>query len=250
MLRLRNTLKDAGRLPESRIRLRGHEVSRIEGLTDAVFGFAITLLVVSLEVPRDFAQLMGTMQGFAAFAGSFAILASIWYSHYRFFRLYGLVDGTIVTLNLVLLFVILFYTYPLKFLCSVLINFLLLHVALGMPLIGEVGITWQDMGTLLVVYGLGFLLVFSIFTLFYLHAYRKREELELDDAEVYHTVTGIGANLICVLVAATSVVTVLVGGPMMAPYAGWMYALIGVLQGIFGWARSRGEQKLGTVSVA
>ena len=29
----------------------GCEVSRIEGFSDAVFGFALTLLVVSLEVP-------------------------------------------------------------------------------------------------------------------------------------------------------------------------------------------------------
>jgi len=29
-------------------RWRSHEISRIEGLSDAVFGFAVTLLVVSL----------------------------------------------------------------------------------------------------------------------------------------------------------------------------------------------------------
>ena len=33
------------------IRQSGREVSRIEGFSDAVFGFALTLLVVSLEVP-------------------------------------------------------------------------------------------------------------------------------------------------------------------------------------------------------
>ena len=32
----------------------GREVSRIEGFSDAVFGFALTLLVVSLEVPDNF----------------------------------------------------------------------------------------------------------------------------------------------------------------------------------------------------
>ena len=39
--------------------LRGREVSRIEGFSDAVFGFALTLLVVSLEVPESFADLVG-----------------------------------------------------------------------------------------------------------------------------------------------------------------------------------------------
>jgi hypothetical protein len=36
-------------------RWRSHEISRIEGLSDAVFAFAVTLLVVSLEVPKTFA---------------------------------------------------------------------------------------------------------------------------------------------------------------------------------------------------
>ena len=31
---------------------RAYEVSRIEGFSDAVFGFALTLLVVSLEMPE------------------------------------------------------------------------------------------------------------------------------------------------------------------------------------------------------
>ena len=39
-------------------RLRGREVSRIEGVSYAVFGFEITLLVVSLEVPNTFDELL------------------------------------------------------------------------------------------------------------------------------------------------------------------------------------------------
>jgi len=55
-------------------RWRGHEVSRIEGLSDAVFAFAITLLVVSLEVPKTFDELAETMHGFGAFLISFTLL--------------------------------------------------------------------------------------------------------------------------------------------------------------------------------
>ena len=49
-------------------RWRGGEISRIEGFSDAVFAFAVTLMVVSLEVPRTFHELKETMQGFLAFA--------------------------------------------------------------------------------------------------------------------------------------------------------------------------------------
>jgi hypothetical protein len=58
-------------------RWRGDGVSRIEGLSDAVFGFAVTLLVVSLD---------------------------------------GLEDGRTIVLNVALLFVVLFYIDPLEFL--------------------------------------------------------------------------------------------------------------------------------------
>jgi hypothetical protein len=39
-------------------RWRGGEISRIEGFSDAVFAFAVTLLVVSLEVPETFSELL------------------------------------------------------------------------------------------------------------------------------------------------------------------------------------------------
>lgn len=53
----------AGLGVEKEFRWRGGEVSRIEGFSDAVFAFSVTLLVVSLEVPKTFNDLMMTMLG-------------------------------------------------------------------------------------------------------------------------------------------------------------------------------------------
>src|SRR5438128_11265535 len=97
-------------------RLRGRNITRLESFSDAVFGFALTLLVVSLDVPKSFNDLLTTMRGFPAFAICFLLLALIWNGHYKFCRRYGLDDGTTRFLTCVMLFLVLFYVYPLKFL--------------------------------------------------------------------------------------------------------------------------------------
>src|SRR5215813_10895042 len=95
--------------PEEHFRWRGREITRLEGFTDAVFAFAVTLLVVSLEVPKTFTELVTAMKGFVAFAICFAILVQVWYEHYIFSRRYGLQTLYTVFLNSVLIFVVLFF---------------------------------------------------------------------------------------------------------------------------------------------
>src|SRR4026207_195065 len=75
---------------EQHFRWRGNEISRLEGFTDAVFAFAVTLLIVALEVPHTFDGLLDVLRGFPAFVICFAILMVFWNAHYKFFRRYGL----------------------------------------------------------------------------------------------------------------------------------------------------------------
>jgi uncharacterized membrane protein len=103
---------------EKYFRWRGTEITRLEHFSDAVFAFAVTLLVVSLEVPKSVPELMVALRGFVAFGVCFAMLGMVWRFHCHFFRRYGLQDGWVTFLNFVLLFFVLFYVYPLKFLVS------------------------------------------------------------------------------------------------------------------------------------
>ena len=99
-----------------------HEISRIEAFSDAVFAFAVTLLVVSLEVPKTFNELMAAMSGFLAFAICFTLLFQVWWRHHTFFRRYGLEDAFTIAMTGCLLFVVLFYVYPLKFVFTIVVR--------------------------------------------------------------------------------------------------------------------------------
>ena len=162
-------------------RMRGREVTRLEGFSDAVFGFALTLLVVSLDVPKTFTDLANTMRGFPAFAVCFVFLAIIWNGHYKFCRRFGLDDGPARLLTCVMLFLVLFYIYPLKFLFTLSINSMLFGGT------AETVMTRDQFSDLMIIYGLGFAAVYLAFVLLYVHAYRLRERLELTELEKFET---------------------------------------------------------------
>src|SRR5690348_874119 len=88
-------------------RWRGEEVSRLEGFSDALFAFVVTLLVISAEVPKNFNDLIAlfSFSNVGSFAICFVFLAWLWHSHYIFFRRYGLEDGVIFILNTAYLFI-------------------------------------------------------------------------------------------------------------------------------------------------
>ena len=214
-------------------RRRGMESSRVEGFSDAVFGFALTLLVVSLEVPRTFGELKATMQGFIPFAICFVSLITVWFQHCRFFRRYGLEDGTTVTLNAVLLFVVLFYVYPLKFLFT-LVSAQFLGKA-GQSPSPQAVIAPGDAVMLMVIYGTGFIAVNVVIALMLGHAYRLRHDLELSEREQIMTAGEIRGCLLNSGVGLTSIAIVLIGGARFAAIAGWTYMAVGFAQGYNGW---------------
>ncbi len=217
--------------------IRHREVSRLEGFSDSVFGFALTLLVVQLETPMNLADMRNTVGSFLPFALTFAMVAWIWYLHNQFFRRYGLQDAWTVFLNCTLLFVVLFYVFPLKSLTLALIGPLTMDPA-TIPNIREMGHP-----LVMVMYSAGVILVFGTFMLLHLHAWRKRDELGLDDSERVALRFGARGHIISVSLGLVSLVLVWLI-PQQTAFAGMVYGLMGPLHGWNGHKAGKAQATL------
>jgi uncharacterized membrane protein len=215
------------RLGDLKFRPRGLGMTRLESFSDVVFGFALTLLVVSLEVPRTFAELRATLNGFVPFAICFAFRVWVWNEQRRFFRRYGLDDRTTLAINMVLLFVVLFFVYPLKFLFT--------------TMAGQAGAlsTAKDVALVFTIYGMGFTAVFATLGLLYLHAWRIRDTLALDALELVDTRYQIVDHFLVAAVGVLSCVIANVTAPGSQGLAGWIYFLLGPIKTVTGIAFGR-----------
>lgn len=225
-------------------RWRSREISRIEGFSDAVFAFAVTLLVISLEVPKTFSELQASLGGFVAFCMGFLLLFVVWQIQYKFFRRYGLEDGLTLWLNAILLFVVLFFVYPLKFLFTWLVLGLSgQSTQVRMPNGHlEAMVEGAQAMSLMAIYSSGYIAVFGVFLCMYWRAWTRRDALELNAIERWETRAsmqelglnvGIGAlALFCAKVLNN------------ASYAGFTYMLVGPAMTIHGVIMGRMRRQL------
>lgn len=102
---------------ESRVSFAS-DLGRTIAFTDGVFAIAITLLVLSIDVPKGFDG-----QGFDDFVShewpqffayflSFAVIGRFWVSHHGHFALLGEIDQPLVVMNLVYLAFVCLVPYP------------------------------------------------------------------------------------------------------------------------------------------
>ena len=223
--------------------MRGHEASRLEGFSDAVFGFALTLLVVSLEVPDSVPALKQALGGFIPFAATFAIVGWIWFEHYSFFLRFSLRDNLTVFLNLVLLFVVLFFAYPLKFVLTRLVAGM---TGIGAAAAGEGldSMSPADARLLMTTYSAGFVAVFAILTLFYWNALRQRRALALTPLEEFDARAGARAHLLSVAIGSISIVAALTVPIGSLWVAGVVYFLLGPVQATNGRRSGKARARL------
>lgn len=202
---------------EPHFRWRGTSISRIENVSDAVFGLAITLLVVASAVPESFAQLKALLRDFVPFGVCVLLMGFIWNTHYTFFRRFGLEDGPTMLINALLLFVLVFFLYPLKFLAALLFDLLSgAEVVAAQP---------AEADQLLAIYCFGYLLVFGLLAALYLRALSLRARLALTPVELLITRRSLWHLLVHAACAAS--VLIVATATTTRGFAGALFFLIG-----------------------
>jgi uncharacterized membrane protein len=136
-----------------------HSKNRLESLSDAVFAFAATLMVVNVGTEADFTSFKEQLPTFISFGVSFFVMMLLWKLHYNFFRRTNYVDNWIITYNTIFLFTILFYVFPLKSLASAGIL--------------KIRMSADELAELFQLYSIGFALVFLCLVFMYRRAYKK-----------------------------------------------------------------------------
>ena len=213
-------------------RLRGVEMSRIDGFSDVVFGFALTLIVVSSEVPHTYDELHHVLLGFFPFFVCFVFLIMLWWTHFRFFRRYNLHDPATIVLNSALLFTVLFYVYPLKFLFTLIASQATgdAHHAFSSDLQAR---------ELMMVYGAGFAAVYLIVAALYFNAWRQRHVLRLNPLETTLTLSFMADNIGVAGVGLLCCIIARIIPPAQAGNAGWFFFTIGIWKTLHGYVSGR-----------
>ncbi len=102
-------------------RTKAFDLDRTISLSDGIFAFALTLLVLSISVP-DIAASSPSSELWAAlkerqgeivsYLISFAVIGGFWIRHHKFCGLLKTVDGPFLVINLIYLATIAFIPYP------------------------------------------------------------------------------------------------------------------------------------------
>ena len=234
-----------GSLPTKGVfRLRGLEMTRLETFTDAAFAFALTLLVISLEPPTSIAGLRAALDEIPAFLASGALLMMFWWGHHEWSRRYGLTDGPTVVLSCVLVFTVLVYVVPLRFMFG--LFFVWIGTMTGLPL-GSESILFtgpQDVSTMFTVYGLGFMSMAGSLVLLHLYAWRQRAALELSPAEAFETLSEAGVWGIVAATGALSALLAVALQPSAVGLPGWVYMTLPIVTPAYAVHMNRRRDRL------
>jgi hypothetical protein len=111
-----------------------------------------------------------------------------------------------------LLFFVLFYVYPLKFVFT--------------QMFDSAALSASETRSLFTIWSLGYAAVFTVFTLLYLHAWRIRAQLELTPLEAMRTRVSLSDHLAMVVIALLSTALSLTVPDRYVGIAGFVYIIV------------------------
>lgn len=188
-----------------------HSKGRITALSDGIFAFAATLMVVDIGTTIDIKNIGGQLPLFISFGVAFFVMMLLWKVHYNFFQRTKYVDNWIIAANILLLFTILFYLFPLK----TLIN----------SITQQIGMTANDLSQLFIIYGGGFVLIFASYSFLYWRAFKR----DIENNNRLQLKFFYSHFLIFVVIGIVSVILSVFQIGINFGFPGFVYALLGPL---------------------
>jgi hypothetical protein len=91
----------------------------------------------------------------------------------------------------------------------------------------------------MVIYGLGYIVIQTVFLLLYLHALKQRIRIDLNKHEVFDTKTRVFKQIILVIIGACSILMALLLPATLAGLSGFFYMLISPVFWIFFHKRAK-----------
>lgn len=165
---------------DPKINYRGETTTRLDSLTDAVFGIAITLLIFNISEASSFNDLLLFAKSFPALLMGIIFLILIWQEHVSFSLIYSTNSKSIRILNVFFITLVIFYIYPLKFLSRLLTN-LFFDTNL------ELSIEGIEIPKLMIFYGLVIFTIYVILFLFYISVLKQKQKYDFTEYEVLFT---------------------------------------------------------------
>jgi uncharacterized membrane protein len=224
-------------------RMRGMATTRIETFTDAAFALALSLLVLTADVPTSYAELLEALRGIPSFVLSATLLMMFWSGHHTFSRRYGLEDGPTIVLSCLLVFTVLVYVYPLRFMLEAMLVWFgwILGLWTEPP---SIGLEASQVNSLFVIYGAGFLAMCGTIILLNVRAWRLRDELALDPLERFDTRSEIQAWSLVASAGVVSSLLALVLPRSSVGLPGWAYSLLALVMPWFSTRVARRRRSL------
>lgn len=227
---------------EDGFRIRGLEMTRLEGFIDAAFAFAVTMLVISFDsIPSTFDEMIYAVKSIPAFIVAVAQLIWVWHTHNVWSRRFGLDTTFTVFISSALLIVVLIYVYPMRVMAGGMFSWM----SDGYFPSNFGRITLEQLRGMFVFLGAGFVALSLVFVLMYHYAVRLKDKLLLNDYEVFESRSLViqwlgasGCGGLCISLA-------LLLPQDWVPFSGFAFSLLGIWFPFATALRIRKAKKLG-----